>query len=122
MFKRNFFPKKNKYKATRTAEGYDSKLEQAVGAMLHFMEKAGEIKDIRRQHRVELSAAKIACKIDFSYTDVKTNQTIFIEAKGLDLERWRIIKKLWAHYGPGRLEVWKGTYKCPKLHEIIIPE
>lgn len=110
--------KKHKYSAVKS-NGFASKLENAVYQILKIQEKAGEIKDLRCQHAVELTRAKIRCKIDFSYIDTKTNETVFAEAKGVVSDRWRIFKKLWKHYGLGTLIIYKGTYKKPYIDEII---
>lgn len=108
----------NKYKA-KSADGFPSQLEKSVYELLLLREKAKEIRDIKRQVRVELTRAAIAVKIDFSFTEVATGRTIYCEAKGVETERWRIIKKIWAFYGPAPLEVFKGTHGRPQLIETV---
>jgi hypothetical protein len=108
----------NKYNNIRS-NGFASKLESAVFNMLSLLQKAKEIKDLRCQDPVELTCAKIRCKIDFSYTDVKTKQTVYVEAKGVVTERWRIIAKLWPWYGPGELLIYGGHYSNPSLIDHI---
>lgn len=112
---------RNKYRATKTADGYGSKLESAVGQILLAKERLGELSDIKRQQTVRLTEAQITYRADFSYTETITGKTVWVEAKGVELERWRMIKKLWGHYGPGRLEIYKGNYRAPKLVETIEP-
>jgi hypothetical protein len=109
---------KNKYSAV-AKDGFPSKLEAAVYDILLLREKAKEIKDIRRQVRVELTKAAIAAKIDFAFIDVRSGETVYCEAKGSDTERWILIKRLWPHYGPANLEIFKGRYTRPQLVEII---
>ena len=99
--------------------GFDSKLEAAVHQILQFKEKAGLICDIRCQQTVELTEAKIRCKIDFSYEDSATKERIYVEAKGMETDRWKIIQKLWVYYGPGHLMIYRGRYEDPKLATII---
>jgi hypothetical protein len=111
----------NKYKAQRTGD-FPSRLEAAVYQLLYLRQKAGEISDIQRQVRCELTDAAIATKIDFSFVDVGSGSTIYCEAKGMATERWNLLKRLWAHYGPGKLEIWGGTYARPKLVDVIIPK
>lgn len=108
-----------KFKNKRTADGYASKIEATVGAILELKQKAGEIKDLKRQPQVFLTAAQITYRPDFKYTDSKTNIDVYVEVKGVETERWRVIKKLWTRYGPGDLEIWKGTHKYPKLVETL---
>jgi hypothetical protein len=111
----------NKYKAQRTGD-FPSRLEAAVYQLLYLRQKAGEISDIQRQVRCELTDAAIATKIDFSFIEVASGQTIYAEAKGCVTDRWNLLKRLWAHYGPGKLEIWGGTYARPKLVDVIIPK
>lgn len=108
---------KHKFNAERI-NGFDSKLEQAVFFYLEFLEKKGEISDIRKQDTVYLTKAKISWRVDFSALD-KNGKRFYVEAKGLETIDYKLKKKLWEVYGPGRLEIWKGTYQKPKLHEVI---
>lgn len=112
---------KNKFGAVRTADGFPSKLEASVYQMLQLREKAGELKDIQRQASVTLSEARIRYKADFSAIVVATGGKIYIEAKGAETERFRMIKKLWAAYMREPLEIWKGHWRRPVLVETIVP-
>lgn len=112
---------RNKFGAQKTDDGFPSKLESAVHQLLVIREKAGEIRNICRQVRVELTRSAIATKIDFSFIDVHTEEQIFCEAKGIKTERYRLIEKLWRCYGPGPLQVWGGNYKKPQLMNTIVP-
>lgn len=117
--KANGTSKPNKFKAQRTANGFPSKLEASVYSQLLLREVAKEITDIRRQHKVLLTKAEIAWKIDFSFTDIASGNTVYCEAKGIEDERFKIFKKLWPFYGHGSLEIWKGSYQKPFLDEVI---
>jgi len=108
-------------KAQRTPDGYASKLESAVAWLLNMRQKMGEIKNLREQVTIKLTDAKIGCRIDFMFEDVKTGKTKCAEAKGLESDRWKIIKKLWPYYCDYELEIYKGNYKKPKLVEVITP-
>jgi hypothetical protein len=90
-----------------------------VGDLLKLRVKAGEIRELREQQTVRLTRAQIAYKADFSYVDCETGKTVWVEAKGVQGERWRIIKRLWVEYGPGPLEVWMGRHQSPELVEVI---
>jgi hypothetical protein len=121
-----FKPRKvNKFGAKRTADGFPSKLEAAVYQMLLLREKAGEITNIRRQHLVRFPCGP-GWKVDFSFTDCATGETVYCEAKGQELETYRLKKGMFAGCpileSAGRLEIWKGTYHRPRLTEKITPE
>lgn len=108
----------NKYNAMRTA-GFGSKLEASVYQLLLFRQKVGEIKDIKQQVSVDLSCG-INWKVDFQFYDRIRKRTMYAEAKGIETERYRICLKLWrGGHGPGPLEIYKGSYKSPKLVDII---
>ena len=109
---------KHKYSAVKS-NGFSSKLENAVYQILKMQELAGEIKDLRCQHSTKLTDAEIPYRVDFSYTDPKTNKTVYVEAKGAQTPSWRIKRKLWTKYGHGTLIIYKGTYKKPYIDEII---
>jgi hypothetical protein len=111
---------RSKYGSKRT-NGFASSLENSVHELLLIRERSGEIRDIRQQHTVSMTRADIRCKIDFSFIECATEKLIFVEAKGLETDRWRIIKKLWRFYGPSTLEIWKGRAKKPYLDEVIQP-
>lgn len=116
----------NKYKASRVKHhagySFSSKLESVVFDMLLLMEKAKELKDIRVQKHVKLTAAQILYVVDFEAFDLKQNKMIYFEAKGYETPEWKIKKRLWKHYGPGPLYIYRGHYQSPKLDEHIIPE
>jgi hypothetical protein len=114
------FNRPSKYRAVKSGD-FPSKLEAAVHQILLLRQKAGEITDIKRQVRVELTKAAIATKVDFSFIDVKTGTVTFCEAKGVKTERYRLIERLWRFYGPSPLEVYGGNYRNPKLMEVIVP-
>lgn len=114
------YKKNNKYNAKREA-GFGSKLEAEVYKILKLREKAGQIQDLCQQQRVDLSC-NIFWKVDFSFVETATNRRVWAEAKGVETERYRLCLKLWkGGHGPGKLEIWKGHYTCPRLIEIVEP-
>lgn len=115
MWKRN---PRNKY---GNAMAGGSKLEEAVYVLLKEREKKGEISDLKRQQTVSLSAAKIRYRADFKYVLTETGEFEWAEAKGFEQDVWKLKKKLWLSYGPGRLLIYKGTYRRPFLEEELIP-
>ena len=111
----------NKYGAQRTPEGFDSKLEAAVYSLLCLRAKAGEIRSVRRQVAVELTAACIRSKIDFGF-EYPDGSPGYAEAKGVSGERWTIWLKLYREYGTAPLELWKGDHREPRLVEVVRPK
>ncbi len=112
----------NKYGAIRTADGFPSKLEAAVYQMLLLRQKAGEIRDVKRQPSVKLTPS-ITWKVDFSFTHVFSGLTAYCEAKGKWTEAAGLKLRLWRDgFGPGPLEIWQGNYRRPILVEVVTPK
>ena len=101
---------------------FASKLEAAVYQILKLREKAGELVVLQTQAHVYLSEARIGYVPDFMCKNLKTGEVFYVEAKGFANDRWPILKKLWAAYGPGTLEIWMGNYTHPQLAETIVPK
>lgn len=101
---------------------FASQFECAVFNLLLLREKAGEIKDIQCQDHVYLTEARICYIPDFKFVDLQTNNFAWAEAKGFETDTWRIKKKLWQFYGPGKLEIYKGSAKKVTLKEVVIPK
>lgn len=99
--------KKNKYKAERTALGFPSKLEETHYADLLYREKAGIVRDIERQARVQLTPG-VAWKCDFKCFDIALGREVWEESKGVVTERFSVIKQLWPDFGPGLLRIYIG--------------
>lgn len=100
---------------------FASKLEAALYQELSLLQKAGILRIEKIQDHVYLSKARIGYIPDFKTWDNEFNDYVWYEAKGFESERWPIIKKLWKHYGPGRLRIYKGTYRKLKCVEEIVP-
>lgn len=113
------FPKpkrKNKFNARKkelAGRTFDSKGE--ANLYLYLLADP-EITNIKQQVSVYLTKARILYKPDFSYE--KDGELIYAEYKGFPTPIWRIKRRLWIHYGPGKLEVYMGN--C-QLQEIIGP-
>lgn len=117
--------RRHKFKATRTVVdgmSFPSKLEASVYSLLKLREHAGEIGGLERPGGVDLVLSPlgpIRYKPDFVFSE--NGVVTYVEAKGAMTDRWRLIRKLWAAFGPGPLEVWKGTYLKPFIQEVIRP-
>lgn len=113
-----------KYNSERVyldGRSFASKLEAAIYGHLKILCAAGELADLRCQPHVFLTKARIEMIPDFSVTDLKLGETVFVEAKGFETSDWRIKRRLWTVYGPARLRVYKGSAKYFKIAEEIIP-
>ena len=116
---------KSKFRAKRTeldGRSFASQFEAAVYALYKLREKAGEIEILGTQEHVYLTDARINYITDYSFLDLKTGEKVHGEAKGFETPEWKLKLRLYRFYGPCRLEIWKGTYIRPVLHEIVIPK
>lgn len=113
-----------KYNSGRSKlDGYSfaSQMEAAGYLMLKAREQAGEIVVEKVQDRVFLTDADIEYRPDFKCRVVATDEIFWVEIKGFETTDWRIKLRLWRHYGPGRLDVYKGSAKNLRLYESVIP-
>lgn len=116
---------KSKYgakKVSRDGYSFSSKGEAAMHAQLLLEEKAGLISDIQVQDHVYLTDARILYIADFKVMDLTLNEVVWVEFKGLELDVWKIKKRLWKHYGPGRLRIFKRAGGRIVLTEELIPK
>ncbi len=120
------FSAKSKYRETKSVRpgglSFASKLEASVYDMLYMQERTGQIKIEKIQAHVYLTDARILCIPDFLTTNLETGELEWVEAKGFSTDRFLIIKRLWEFYGPGKLKIYKGSYKKIFLAETIIPK
>jgi len=113
--------RRNKFKAIRT-NGMASKLEAAVYNKLLERELLGEIKNIKKQCSVKLvdcdvCGTRLNWKVDFSFEE--NGETVYCEAKGVETSDYRAKLKRWRELKPAKLEIWKGSWRSPKIFEII---
>lgn len=85
------------------------------------MQQNGLIRDLECQVSVYLTDAEILYKPDFKFFDLEANEEVHGEAKGVETAEWRIKRRLWMHYGPTKLRVYKDVNKRIALTEIIDP-
>lgn len=105
----------------RAGHRFDSGFEADVFSYLKMLERQGEVSNIERQVEVHLTKAKILYKPDFRIRDLVTGEVVYIEAKGFETPEWRIKRRLWMHYGPGKLRIYGRGGRYPWLKEEIIP-
>ena len=90
---------------------------------MSLRERAGDLRNLQRQQSIVLQEGprnqRITLRIDFSWEDPKTGDRCFGEAKGFETPEWKLKLKLFRARPPGRLEIWGGTYKNPKLMEVV---
>lgn len=119
-------PRRRKYrnKVVRTPDGqrFDSGAEFQLFRWFELMEKQGMVSDIRRQVQVKLTAARILYIVDFLVFSNEKAHDVYAEMKGFETSDWKIKKRLWAHYGPGPLHIYKpGSDGWPVLVEELYP-
>jgi len=115
----------NKYSNVRVSKaGYSfaSKGEAALFDLLNLRVKAGELEDLRIQQTVMLTNAKIKYIADFSALCVESGEMQWFEYKGYETPEWRIKRRLWLSYGPGKLFIYKSKSGKVALYETLIPE
>lgn len=117
----------NNQKIETCGYSFSSKLEAAVFMILKCRQQEGEISDIQVQDHVLICGPQghecnSKCKIEY-IADFKCTKpdgsVIHVEAKGYENERWPMKRRLWMHWGPNPLEVWKGNHTRPFLEEIL---
>ena len=86
---------------------FDSKLERDRAEHLVMMLRDGQIHDLQFQVTLYLTRARIGYRPDFVYMEdyAGGQRKVWEDAKGFETEKWRIVKKLWADYGPGLLRI-----------------
>ena len=127
----------NKYHAVRsksliTKRWYDSGAERDFADVLEAREADGLITEIVAQPMVELGPdGEIKYKPDFQYWEQKLirnwfyekTRQVWVDIKGFETERFKIIKRLWKYNGPGPLEIVKrkGRGKPFLVTQTIMP-
>jgi hypothetical protein len=106
-------------KVSHAGYSFGSKGEASLFDYLKLREKVGEIINVEVQKHVKLTKAGIVYIADFMAWDCVLEQPVWYEYKGFETEVWKIKKRLWKYYGPGRLEIYYGV---PGPKEEIIPE
>jgi hypothetical protein len=115
----------NKYNAKRAdydGRSFHSQGERDCYVYLKLLERAGEIDSIECQVTTRFPIKGLTHKTDFKYFDLKLQETVWAEFKGMEDQRWRDIKKVWRYCGPGRLREYKGRGTRIFVSEEIIPD
>jgi hypothetical protein len=111
----------NKYRAVKCEmDGirFDSLGERECYTILKLLQGANKIKDLRVHVTTHL-LPRISHKTDFCFFDIQKQCLVWAEFKGMETERWRVIKKLWSLFGPGPLRVFKQIrHRISQVEEI----
>ncbi len=112
------FIRQAKYGAKRTTidgKAFPSQLEASLYLLLKQYVALGALRDLRLQVRVDPPKCPTCqrhtaspVKVDFSAYDTEIHETVYYEAKGVELRRWKEFVKWWREDGPGLLRVYKG--------------
>lgn len=127
--KHNFWAKlgkREKYgnrKQELAGHSFDSKLEKGLFDLLSLQASGGELRDLTHHPKtVYLSEARVIYKPDFSFINCATSEEEWAEAKGFETSDWRIKRRLWISYGPGKLHIYKGSAGRLTLIETLEPK
>lgn len=111
-------------KASLAGMTFDSKAEANMYLWLKASEQNGELSNIRHQVPVVLLDGPVKMKrtykCDFSFE--KDGETIYVEVKGFETDRWKSNLLLWRHLGPGVLWVYKLHWDKLFLYEEVVPD
>lgn len=91
MFKR--INKYNNKKVVCNGYKFDSKMEAEDYKRLLWLEKAGKIKDLKRQVGIKLSG-RFSYVCDFCYYDMELNTLVIYDTKGFETSDFKI-KRAW---------------------------
>ena len=97
----------NKFHAKPTVRDgirFDSRAEADWWAMLALSLRAGEIRSVNRQ--VTYTLGDISYRADFEIV-TDDGERIAQDVKGVETPRFRLVRRLWAKYGPCPLQVIK---------------
>jgi hypothetical protein len=117
----NPYQKRNKYGNKKTYINdvkFDSKKEAERALELAMLEKAGVIKNLKRQVRFELIPSQkdengkvlfrpVVYIADFTYTDCKTGEFICEDVKGMIVNEFRLKQKMMYYFHHIKVRVVK---------------
>ena len=106
---------------THAGMPFASKGEASCYDFLKLLEKAGELEVVKTQDYVYLTDARIPYIADFRLK-LKSGEDAWAEFKGFETDVWRIKRRLWQHYGPGPLFVYKKRGSQVVLFETLMPK
>lgn len=102
---------------------FRSKAEVQMYTDLKARETKGEVSNIRCEVKITLLPGarneRIDYYLDFVVFDEILKHDRYIEVKGFETDKWKMKVKLWRHFGPGVLEVWKVGWNSLQLAEEI---
>ncbi len=119
----SFGPRAGKYNAKPVRDGgrwYASTAEHDYHAELKLREEAGDVRDVQCQPVVRLANA-VNYRPDFKFVDARTERVVYVEVKGFEGERWRVIQQLWRVHGPATLQVVKRSGRAFVVTKEILP-
>lgn len=111
---------RSKYKSVwceHDGHKFASKAERDFYIVLKNLEAIGQIKLLELQPKVYMTDSRILYKPDFLIEE--NEERIYIDVKGMETPVFKLKKKLWKHYGQGKLRLVKKSGKRFKVLEEI---
>jgi hypothetical protein len=105
---------------------FRSKAESQLYLYLKALEQSGEIRELECEQKVTLLPGarneRIEYYADFVCFDLKLNEKVWVECKGFETDKWKMKLKLWRHFGPGLLRIYKVGWNRLDLFEEVYPK
>lgn len=108
------FNRYSKYRAVRTEVDGITFASKAEASLYQYLKLTGQ-ESIEIGPKVYLTDAKILFKPDFRCG------AVYYEMKGMETPSYKLKKRLWQHYGPTALYIYKMKNGKPFHDETIIP-
>lgn len=107
-------------RATKSHDGklWPSALHCSVYETLLLMQRAGEIRDIRSEVKINI-CGRLNWKVDFVVFDIKRDCDVAHEAKGREFPRYQAQIQAWEGTGPMDVCIWKGSWRRPVIVKTV---
>lgn len=113
----------NQKSSSSDGRSFSSKAERALYEKLMVDVLDGRLSDLQCQDHVALIDGDRNVKItyipDFKAYDCVAKEYVWIEFKGFKDAKWSYKKRLWRAFGPGRLQIYKGSEKHVSMVEEL---
>lgn len=124
---RNYVDYRKVQRVELDGHSFRSKAEMQMYLYLKSLAQAGEIAS-KIGHEVKVTLLdgprnmRIDYYADFAVQDLKLGEMVWIEVKGFETDTWKMKLKLWRHFGPGLLRLYRVDWNRLVLDEEVIPK